>query len=72
MLSSEAKTAVVHRVRVPRIVVASLFWPPSTEAVMRIRELIANGEEVTFARVESQDLARAWVNFEQPEDPSTA
>lgn len=71
VLSSEAKTAVVHRVRVPRIVVDSLFWPPSTEAVVRIRELIANGEEVTFARVEGQDLARAWINFEQPEDPST-
>lgn len=68
VLRSDMTPAVIHRVRVPRIVINAIFWPPSNEAVTKLRELIASGEEATFARVEGADLARAWMNFESAPD----
>jgi len=50
-------------IRVPRIVAGQIFWPPSLEALERIRRLRSQGEEVTFAKVEGRDLSKAWEVF---------
>jgi|GEM_PF-6550656 len=51
---------VRHRVRVPRIVAANLFWPPTQEAMQKVIDMRTRGERVTFDAVEGQDLSRAW------------
>jgi hypothetical protein len=51
------------RVRVPRMASETTYWPPTQEALDRVRELREAGEDVTFARVEGTDLSQAWKGF---------
>jgi hypothetical protein len=52
---------VRHRVRLPRIVAANVFWPPTAEAIQKVIDMRERGERVTFDAVEGQDLSRAWM-----------
>jgi hypothetical protein len=55
---------LVARIRVPRIVQQSFYWPISPQAAERFRRLRAEGKPITFESVEGFDLGRAWEYFE--------
>lgn len=50
-----------HRVLVPRIIAANVYWPPTIEAMKKVIAMRERGERITFDAVEGQDLSRAWV-----------
>lgn len=62
---------LVGRVKVPRLVFQSTYWPPSQQALARFRRLKSQGKEIDFRTVESLDLGRAWELFQSPTTPTT-
>jgi hypothetical protein len=57
-----------QRVRVPRIISERTYWPPTRDALQKIQELKARGEEITFEKVEGISLGKAWDFVIRPED----
>ena len=57
------QSLVVHRIPVPRILDQLTFWPPTQEAMKRVKEMVENGETPSFDKVEGLNLARAWEIF---------
>jgi len=55
----------VRRIRVPRLVGNECYWPPSDKAAKRIRDLISQGEEITFEKVEGDSLNTAWEAYDE-------
>ena len=49
-----------YRVRVPRIQSTTMYWPPTKQALDRIRAMKDRGEGVSFASVEGMDISAAW------------
>lgn len=66
--SEEALSAIAHkesmslitRVRVPRLVTDFGYWPPSEEAMRKVKALFEAGKPVTFEDIETSNLADAW------------
>jgi len=66
--SEDALSALVHkepmslvtRVRVPRLMTSVGYWPPSEEAVQKVKALFNAGKPITFDDIESSNLADAW------------
>ena len=55
------RVQITHRIRVPRIVVGSVYWPPSQESLDRYLALIASGEKSpTLVDVEGPNIASAF------------
>lgn len=54
---------VHERFKIPRIIYQTCYWPPSKHAIQRIRELYDAGEDVTFEKVEGNNLYRAWESY---------
>lgn len=52
--------AVVMRVRVPRIVSNVGYWPPTAEAMQKVKALFDAGKPVTFEDIESPNITDAW------------
>jgi hypothetical protein len=48
------------KTRVPRIMGDRYYWPPSKQAAHKILSMQANGEPITFSKVEGHDLDEAW------------
>ena len=66
-LTDHLRAGDVHihgRMRVPRIVGTTTYWPPTNEALQRIRMLHGHGQPVTFDNVEGANLLRAWELFQ--------
>lgn len=60
----ESNTSIVNqRITVPRIMSSGSYWPPSDMALTKIRALIEKGEEVTFEKVEGDNIMEAWRSF---------
>lgn len=57
---------VIQIVKVPRIVTGAIYWPPSTQTVNKINELIEAGKKPTFREVEGDDLNKAWDGIRFP------
>jgi len=55
-----------QRLRVPRLISDRFYWPPTMDAIERVQQLKASGEEITFEKVEGSSLWRAW-NFTFPD-----
>jgi hypothetical protein len=66
--TEEALSAIVHkepmslvtRTRVPRVVTSVGYWPPTEEAMLKVKARIEAGDLVTFEEIESSNLADAW------------
>lgn len=56
---------VYGRIKIPRIITSRCYWPPCKRAIQRIRELYDSEEEITFEKVEGNNLHRAWEDFEK-------
>ena len=54
------RTSLVIRVRVPRIVSDVGYWPPTSEAVQKVKALLDAGTPVTFEGLESTNIMDAW------------
>lgn len=52
-----------ERVKIPRIIYQTCYWPPSKHAIQRIRELYDAEEDITFEEVEGNNLYRAWESY---------
>jgi hypothetical protein len=54
------RTSLVIRVRVPRIVSDVGYWPPTNEAVQKVKALFDAGKKVSFDDIEGPNLLDAW------------
>jgi hypothetical protein len=54
------RTALVIRVRVPRIVSDVGYWPPSIETAQKVKAMLDAGTPVTFEGMESTNIMDAW------------
>lgn len=54
---------VYGRIKLPRIITNKCYWPPSKRAIQRIRELYDAEEDITFEKVEGNNLYRAWESY---------
>ncbi|MBB4373703.1 hypothetical protein GGD63_006531 [Bradyrhizobium sp. cir1] len=54
------RNSLVMRVRVPRIVSAVGYWPPTVEAMNKAKALVDAGKPVRFEDMEGTNIMDAW------------
>ena len=62
-LQAHLKQGAVHvctRLRVPRVVAPKCYWPPSEEALERLKERLEAGSPVEFDDIEGRNILNAW------------
>ncbi len=47
-------------IRAPRIVTDKMYWPPTNETALRVREAIETAGTASFEDIEGRNLLRAW------------
>jgi hypothetical protein len=47
-------------IRAPRIVTDNMYWPPTNETALRVREAIETAGTASFEDIEGRNLLRAW------------
>ena len=59
-IHKKERMAVVLRVRVPRIVSDVGYWPPTAQAMQKVKALLDAGKAVTFDGIEGPNIMGAW------------
>jgi hypothetical protein len=56
----QQRNSLVMRIRVPRIVSDVGYWPPTVEAMNKVKALFEAGKKITFEDMEGSNIEDAW------------